>query len=116
MLGIFGTGIIVLAYQGMLMNYSPSTATPEMYLEQRARFDSLHLFDLDWARIPLYLVLNPVVLWFGIRSPNKRAMGDCCHSPILYFICGSISIYQYRKSDISNFCNKDTIYVEIFRT
>ena len=102
-IGNFGTGIIVLVYQGMLMKHSPNIATPEMYLEQRARFDSLHLFDFDWARIPLYLVLNPIVLWFGIRSPKKKAMGDCCHSALLYFICRSIYTCRYFQSDISIF-------------
>ena len=98
------------------MKHSPNIATPEMYLEQRARFDSLHLFDFDWARIPLYLVLNPIVLWFGIRSPKKRQWEIV--AILLFFI---LSVGPYIHTDISNpiyliFCNKDTIYVEIFRT
>ena len=96
-IGIFGTGIIVLIYQGMLMSYSTSTATPEMYLEQRSRFDSLHLFDFDWARIPLYLVLNPILLWFGFRSPNKRQWEIV--AIILFFI---LSLGPYLYTDIAN--------------
>ena len=96
-IGIFGTGIIVLIYQGMLMNYSTSTATPEMYLEQRARFDSLHLFDFDWARIPLYLVVNPILLWFGFRSPNKRQWEIV--AIILFFI---LSLGPYLYTNIAN--------------
>jgi len=96
-IGIFSTGIIVLIYQGMLMKHSPNIATPEMYIEQRARFDSLHLFNFDWARIPLYLVLNPIVLWFGLRSPKKEQWEIV--SFLLFFI---LSVGPYIHADISN--------------
>ena len=114
-IGIFATGVIVLIYQGMLMNYSPISTTPEMYIEQRARFDSLHLFEFDWARIPLYLVINPIILWFGIRSPEKKqwelvafllffvlSIGPCIYATIenpIYMIFATKIPFMWRFSE-----------------
>ena len=92
-IGILLTGCIVLLYQGTLMLYSPSIATPEMYLEERARFDSLHLIEFDWARIPLYIALNPIVLWFSIKNTNKERWEIVGFWIFLLLACGPY-LYQ----------------------
>jgi hypothetical protein len=91
-IGISITAVIVLLYQSTLMKYSDTLATPEMYLEQRAAFDALHIFSLDWARIPLFLVINPVVLWVGFRSKGKHSWEI---SACLLFFLLSIGPYVY---------------------
>ena len=96
-IGILFTGIIVLLYQRTLMQYTPTIATPEMYIEQRARFDALHLFSFDWARIPLYLVINPVVLWLAYKSTKKHIWEKITFS--LFFL---LSIGPYLYHDFTN--------------